>query len=211
MEEKGYEVSFDYVINSIYCKLLDSAYYLCVLEQNNKVYVVILEHLCQNNDAQILIKRYPELLINNIPPYKIILYDTHKDDYKILCTTNKEDFNVSCIILKYDTSKNNDLQFPSFTSYKTKFIINEDNCYLTKFYSEFLLCCGMTEKISCKRKNIIFETIDEFYVHLPGNIYNLTISNNINHSILLYMNETSEENYLYKYYIYPLHVKIFLK
>ena len=61
----------------------------------------------------------------------------------------------------------------------------------------------MIEKISCKRKNIIFETIDEFYIHLPGNIYNLTISNNINHSILLYMNETSEENYLYKYYIYP--------
>ena len=63
MEEKGYKVSFDYIINSISCKLLESAYYLCALEQNNKVYVVILEHLCQNNDAQILIKRYPELLL----------------------------------------------------------------------------------------------------------------------------------------------------
>lgn len=69
----------------------------------------------------------------------------------------------------------------------------------------------MIEKISCKRKNIIFETIDEFYIHLPGNIYNLTISNNINHSILLYMNETSEKIIYINIIYILLHVKIFLK
>ena len=63
MEEKGYEVSFDYNISTISCKLLDSAYYLCAFDQNNKVYVVILDHLCENNDTKIVINVILNLLL----------------------------------------------------------------------------------------------------------------------------------------------------
>ena len=74
------------------------------------------------------------------------------------------------------------------------------------FISEFLLCCGIKNKIECQRKNFEFGNIGEFQINLSGNIKNLTMTNyDKNYVKISYINETSDENEsnVYEYYIYP--------
>ena len=119
---------------------------------------------------------------------KVIIYDIIRGNrYKILCTSNKEIYKVSCVVIKVEP-KENSIEIIEFNYYSTKFIINNDNCYLTKFMSEFLLCCGMNNKISCQRNDLYFETINNFEINLSNEVYNLTIIDNNNFVVLNYMN-----------------------
>jgi hypothetical protein len=71
--------------------------------------------------------------------------------------------------------------------------------------SEFLFCCVNRDKIECERKNnITLETKAEFQINLSGNIYNLTmVNNNDDYVTLSYLNENSNQKFVYEYYIYP--------
>ena len=151
--------------------------------------------------------------MNGISSYdNIFLYDTNNTNYKILCAVNKENSKVECKIVYFNIHYvngngspyfNNIIEIKNILDYKNKINFKVDNCSLTEFCSELLLCCGEQDKISCERKNMKFETINKFNISLPGRIYNLTIENNNYYVTLNYMNETGNENYLYQYYIYP--------
>ena len=192
-----------YEINNISCNFLDYTKYLCAIDQNNEIKVITLELIIQETEIKELKYIDTKSIFPNSYSDKIILYDTDKGSrYKILCANNRQDNKVSCIIINI---RSNDFKiiFGNFTNYDIKFSINSDNCYMTKFWSEFLLCCGIDNKISCQRKNMAFETINDFTICLTGEIYNLTISNYISHAVLSYMNSISEPFYLNEYYIYP--------
>ena len=123
---------------------------------------------------------YSKNIFDNSHYDKVILYDTNNyDRYTVLCSTNRENYKVSCIIIDINFSSYS-FGFIDFIDYNTKFIKNEDNCYLTVFNKEFLLFCGIYNQISCQRKNSFFETINNFDINIQGEIYNLTITNNIN-------------------------------
>ena len=204
-EEQTFEVSLNYKINTISCKLRDSTFYLCAIDKNDKLYLIILAHIYLGNNIKGLIqKKLIEIPINNTSyNNKVFFYDSQKDHYKLICSVNKDNYDVSCIIINIGDSLNSKANFKEFDYYISKFSINEDNCYLSEFNSEFLLCCGMINQISCQRRNLFFEPIKDFNIYLQGKIYNLTIINNINYAILQYMKEKSDENYLYEYHIYP--------
>jgi len=75
-----------------------------------------------------------------------------------------------------------------------------------EFHNEFLLCCGGENTISCYRKDKnTFEPIDQFSLNLTGSINNIFISKVSDNVIISYSNETSSDNYSYKYSIYPRH------
>ena len=75
---------------------------------------------------------------------------------------------------------------------------------MIEFLSEFLLCCGLKDKIKCQRRNITFEIIKDFQIDLSGDIYNLTmVNNNDDYVTLSYLNETLNDICVYEYYIYP--------
>jgi len=211
-EEKTIQTSFDHEINIISCNFLDYTKYLCAFDQDNIIQVTILSVILDNSLNYKIENLTSKILFVNLYPNKIILYDTNKGfRYKILCANNLKDDKISCLIISIDCSNHNNdgkysncnINIGNLTSYNTKISKNEDNCYLTKFMSEFLLCCGMKNQILCERKNIFFETINNFAINLTGEIYNLTITNNESSAILSYMNNTQTPNYLYEYYIYP--------
>ena len=165
--EISYDISFEYEINSLSCKLIQSVFYLCAFNQNKDVYVIILGYFYQSHQVKKLVKHSDKKLVSEVSYYdNIFLYDTNKKYYKALCVTINENYDVKCKIIYFDVSYDyhgdyfkNTIEFKDLSYYQNKFSINEDHCYLTGFYSEILLCCGEQDRISCVRKNIIFETI----------------------------------------------------
>ena len=149
MENITYQVYFTYNINSISCKLIESDYYLCAYNQNNKLYLVTLIH-SYGSDYKKELKCYSsEYLVNDIPFHdKIILYNTDKKHYKILCVFDKNNNNILCIIVRCEkdgTNKYKNIEVKNFDSLTTKFSINEDNCYIIGFYSVHPLNWGLFE------------------------------------------------------------------
>ena len=224
-KENKYEFSFNDEINTLSCKYLNEEKYLCAFDQNEKIHIIILIKNAKNKLTK------ENEIIDNLYYYKVILYDIDTDidkgnfKYKILCSAEKENYFAACKIIKFESfpqkkdrrmfgegsgkppeggrNTNSSLELIDLAC-QTNFLKNEDNCYMTEFMSEFLLCCGMQDKIKCQRKNITFGTIDEFEINLPGNISNLTMANNNdNYVTLSYINETSTEKFVYEYYIYP--------
>ena len=121
-----YYIFIIFKINSLSCKLLDSAFYLCALEQNNQVYVIILK-LCYQNNKSILTNHTKMTQVSDITYHdNIFIYDTDEDNYKALCAADNQNYNVKCIIIYFDVSYNynkynEDIIFKHFGNYQTKF------------------------------------------------------------------------------------------
>lgn len=219
-DNKLYKYDFGYPINAIDCKFLDCTKYLCAVFWEKEMSILILS----KDSKQDLIKN--DFITMNSNNYnKVILYDTNKDSYKILCIANKENYVASCELIEYSTSNNNgnlnDVLEVGNINTNIRFVklncpfgfeTNKDNCYIITFMSEFLLCCGIKNQIICQRKNNKFEKINEFKINLLDNIYNLTMENNNNNYVTLtYINENTSETNVYKYYIYPPECNIISK
>ena len=70
------------------------------------------------------------------------------------------------------------------------------------FNSEFLLCCGGDNNISCSRNNKMdFSIKDKFSINLLGTIDSVIINTYEDYAVISYINETSVNNYLYQYYL----------
>lgn len=164
---KTYQISsFEYKINVISCNFLDYTKYLCAFDQNDKIQVITINLTIQDSPNIELKMIKSNKIFDNTYSDKIILYDTDKGSrYKILCSNNKINNKVSCAIININQNNYN-INIRNLTDYDIKYSINDDNCYMTSFMSEFLLCCGMANQISCKRKNMSFEEISTSFIKI---------------------------------------------
>ena len=193
------------------CKLLISKYYICVYLFNNEIRINVAKIIINQNDTSIYeidetINLFNEdSVINNL-----ILYDTDKSFYKILCASNdNNDIKCCAIYVKpLNASENDDTTFESNIfelnpNYEAS-TFKKHKCYLTIFNSEFLLCCGGENNISCSRnEKLNFNFINKFSINLLGNIDSVIINTYKNYAVISYINETSVNNYLYQYYLIP--------
>ena len=140
-----------------------------------------------------------------------ILYDTSNLSYKILCAKSKDNNNIECLAI------NINIQYTILFSQPTinvdfinlnnnnylYFSYIEDNCNFTTFNNEYLICCGKNDIISCERRDINFNSINDFNIHLQGKNSNLTIENNGDNIEIIFSNQNNNSNNIYEYYIYP--------
>ena len=145
----------------------------------------------------------------------MVLYDTEDKKYKILCSTKERNSDIVCfkIYIDYKYKSNDDISVNeanvtllNMDKYNIAFSYNEENCNYTIYKSEYLLCCGKTDYIICERRDMELKLVNSFQITLPGKIRNLTLEkNNDNDEAvkLSYTNSSSEDKYIYEYYIYP--------
>ena len=139
---------------------------------------------------------------NAYKPYiSLGLYETDKNKIKLLCGW-KTDI-IRCKYYKVaDGLSNSNFIGNSFT-FPNPNDFNEKSCYLTKFNSEYLICCAITDFIKCHRINKDFYMTKEFKISHIGNNSYLTIKSNNDYVTLFYMNTNPDiGNFIYDYYIY---------
>ena len=160
----------------------------------------------------------------------LILYDTDKSFYKILCASKKDNNDIKCCAIYIKpldvsennaitsenndiasennditsenndiasenndiASENNDITFESkifdLKSYEAS-SFKKHKCYLTMFNSEFLLCCGGDNNISCSRNNKMdFSIKDKFSINLLGTIDSVIINTYEDYAVISYIN-----------------------
>ena len=200
----------------ISCKFIRSARYVCAYFLNNilKVSNIMLKYISTSRKQLEILESKQVDECQNFD--NLILYDTDKEFYKVLCCSKKITKEKKCIAIYayfvhyYDQYNNNnnyiehDLQLKNLKTSYTISLSQTHECYFNDFYNEFLLCCGKNNAINCYRNNVNnFGLINQFSISLSGIITNIIITNKGNHVIISYKNETSTNNYLYNYYIYP--------
>ena len=192
----------------ISCKLLLKQYFICIYSQNNQIKMSILNKTNTQNITTIhTFNESSNIFFSEIN--EPILYDTNKEDFKIICGRKNDNIgDIKCILVNIIFFADNNLKFEidlyNIISINTTFSSNENNCNYTMFESEYLICCGNIGAIICERRDMNLKFIDSFNLVLGGNIKNLTIENNNNTYIkLLYFNNTSESKNIYEYHIYP--------
>ena len=193
------------------CKLVKSMHYICAYLLSNEIKIIIVKYINQESEPEVmdLVPSIP-LSEENSELDNLILYDTDNELYKILCATKNENRYIQCLAVYIKIEVENDDD-----SYVTEYNIFEltadysisyfkkHRCYLTIFNSEFLLCCGGRDIISCYRNKLSdFQIINQFTLNLIGSIESVLITDYSDHAIISYMNVTSTDLYLYQYNIY---------
>ena len=213
-EESFYTISTPTIFDKMSCKLVISSLYVCAFFYETHVFVGIIAHFYDKDNKALKYqndKKIEDFKDSNYD--NLILYDTDNDMYKILCVSKNKN-NIECCAIKVDfTNNSSDKKIEKIEIFDRKLksdpgfiasISKIHNCYITVFYSQFLLCCGETNKIHCYRKGLYnFDLINEFSLDLLGNINNLIITNKGDYAIISYNNETLTQDYKYQYYIYP--------
>ena len=210
IKESYYSHQIDDDKNKISCKFVTNVCYICAYFKHNKIIIDILAHVYVS-DGEKGIKNITTYNIEGMHDYdNLIIYDTDNDDYKILCAANKR---IDAICKEIFISIHYDYPYDESSYYLNINNLNSDNdisfsekheCDITGFNSEFLSCCGENNMIKCYRNNKEnFNLIKEFSINLIGDIWSVIITNNSDHAIISYINDTTKTNYLYQYYIYP--------
>ena len=192
------------------CKVIEKKLNVCAYSINNKLYLkFFILYFQKSNPDEIEVEINSEIEIRDI----IVLFDIKDSKNKILCSKKKDDSENECYIISfsYNYNSGDKVSFNNVNiiqlnkdKYDIYFTFNEDNCNYTIFKSEYLLCCGKTDYIICERRDMELKLIDTFKIKSPGNNRNLTIQKTDDEGItLFYTNKSSEEKYIYKYYIYP--------
>ena len=213
-EDVVYSVYFGDIEENISCKSIKEAIYICAFSSSNQIklkfFVKIYKERTIQGRKEIkdLGDREVSAFSNHDMP---IFYNTSDSQYKILCAREKTNNNIECITIEFDATYNSatssftlNLNFYEIINeYQTTFSYNEDNCNLTSYNSEYLICCGVTGAILCDKRDINFNLINTFSINCPGKIRNLTYEIEDDIIKLIYSNETTEEKYIYEYTIYP--------
>ena len=194
------------------CKVVEKRLNICAYTINNILYLKFFYLFFKNDESdEKMTKDYPNIKIKDI----MVLYDTEDKKYKILCSTKERNSDIVCfkIYIDYKYKSNDDISVNeanvtllNMDKYNIAFSYNEENCNYTIYKSEYLLCCGKTDYIICERRDMELKLVNSFQITLPGKIRNLTLEkNNDNDEAvkLSYTNSSSEDKYIYEYYIYP--------
>ena len=207
IKESDYSYPIDDDKDKISCKFLTNLCFICAYfnKNHNKIILDIFIHEYYLLREKI-IKKIKTEKIEGINDYdNLIFYDTENDNYKILCAAkNRKDAICKGIYISTNYGFPINLNFKDLNSdYVISFSVKH-KCYITGFNSEFLSCCGDNNMIKCYRNNKEnFILIKEFSINLIGNISSVIISNNSDHAIISYINDTTKNKYLYQYFIYP--------
>ena len=211
-ENKYYFISAVNIGELISCKLYQDTIYACISSINTKIMISILAFTCQTSTKKMELLYYKEVVIFN-GYQNPILYDTSNIKYKILCAT-KDINDIQCTAVYfniiYSPTMQTDIKVNFYTlksSYQLLFSFSEDNCNFTTYNSEYLICCGKKDIISCERRDINFNIINNFDINLSGKNSNLTLENNDDNIELIFSNQKNNEIKIYEYFIYPPNCK----
>ena len=194
-----------------YCKNIENWLTICAYSINNKLNLIFFILPFDKGEPNIIrTKNCPEIEIEDI----IVLYDTSDSKVKILCARMKQNLGIECfkIDISYQIGNRGSILMnePNIEKlekdkYNITFSYNENCCNYTIFNSEYLLCCGKTDQIYCERRDMDFKYIADFKINSRGKNTNLTIQRTDDDEgvTLYYTNTSSEEKYIYEYYIYP--------
>ena len=215
-ESKEYQYSFkkDKIIQTISCKLIESAKYICAYIINSQIYLGTFLHVC---DYKVLTVKKKQQIVQNretslnefINYDDVILYDTSDKNNKIFCALNSDSETIKCKMISVDIefdlreTYKTDLKTKDLEKYYDSLSFNIKNCYFLSFYSKYLLCCANINIITCSNFDKNFNKINEFSLDSPGNNLNLTIINNNYYATLIFINE-NEIKSICGYNIYSL-------
>ena len=144
----------------ISCKLIEDINFICthVRNDNNHKIVISLIKLGKLNDKSDIVGYPDNNVFDNEKSDYVILFNTKNKKEKILCSKIHEKEKTNCFKIEFVGGKFCVLDL------KVDFNIplNENNCYFTWFYSEYLICCSWRDIISCCRLNDTYEINNKF-------------------------------------------------
>ena len=146
-------------------------HYICAYLLSNEIKIIIVKYINQESEPEVmdLVPSIP-LSEENSELDNLILYDTDNELFKILCATKNENQYIQCLAVYIKIAVENDDYsyveeyniFELTTDYSISYF-KKHRCYLTVFNSEFLLCCGGKDIISCYRNKLSdFQIINQF-------------------------------------------------
>ena len=193
----------------ISCKLLKTILYICAYSDDGKIKLTLFSLLYNQEKIKNIYTNENSSFLNHD---HATLYDTSDSDYKILCARKKDTSVIECseLSISYPFPGNEIKEFEIKYYYTNKdkynaiFSYIDNNCNISEFKSEFLICCGNINIIKCERRNMDFQFINFFKIEFPGKITNLTIENSNNDfAKLIYNNISSMNEHIYEYHIFP--------
>ena len=208
-QDYSYSNKLEYnLVGNLSCKYIEDDNFVCALITNN-----ILTIICLNYNINILGSSILDSYENSKSIYyekilDVCLYDTEKNNIKLLCGKFETFTQCKFIDIKFENNKSIITFFGSDSlTFDTKANnILEKDCFISVINSEYLICCAIINYIKCYRINYsTYELIREFQISIPGTNTYLTINNNnINNDYftLFFMNRNNEQNSIYEYYIY---------
>ena len=186
----------------ISCKLIKDTNYICAHINNNKIIISLINlKIVANKFSDITGDTYSNVINNNDNSNYVILFNTNIYNHKILCYNIKEKNEIKCFKIEFKDKKftGSDLNINFNVS------LNENNCYISRFHSEYFICCSGQDIISCYRLNDNYEIKNKFELYIEGQNSNLTIIDNGDYASLFYMNNNDSQSNLnlFEYIIYP--------
>ena len=132
------------------CKFLKEEFYICAGIFDGKVELNIFKY--GNNSLTF----YSGIVLEYENKDEVYLYDAFRYNIKILCL--KYSGNIKCdflIILDFREKQGIDYELinKDKINFNSSYSFSEDNCYFSKFNSEYLFCCAKQDDIICYRIN----------------------------------------------------------
>ena len=202
-----YKANIGIINEQISCKYIRSYINICSFSKSGVIKIHILEIINSSKNNK-LVERYSNVIQQMSNYENAILYDTSNSNYKILCAKAIKSKDIKCLaIFLFNVIQNyhyGQIKFYSiYNELQPYFSYQEDNCNLIKFNSEYLLCCGKMDKLSCYRRKMNFNLITQFNINHQGKNSNLTFEKSVDNIKLIYSNQKNTGTIIYEYIIYP--------
>lgn len=189
LDEKVFSINFGNVDEQISCKEIKPGILVCSFSENGLVKLKILSYVYSENsnmNSQTLKEIYNEEFIQYSNHDNSILYDTSDPEYKILCAREKVLNIIQCYLINFEATYDTYTPPSSFNiyinsiqnEYHRTFSNKENYCNITKYDTEYLICCQKSTYIICDRRNSKFEIIHRFNLSATGIISNISLEFN---------------------------------
>ena len=175
------------VINNLSCKFIVDEIYVCAMLISDKKLILdcFKYHINpQQSDLDTLTK-YKN--IDFLEYYSISsfgLYDTDKNDIKILCKQSAQTINCNFLKITINIQSRFSLLVGDNIVFTLSNDFTENNCYLSQYNDEYLFCCGIIDYLKCYRISINYNIIKEFKISISGIYSHLTIKYNNDYVVL---------------------------
>ena len=210
------------------CHKVDHSLYMCAVTCNNKVTVFYYTFRTKKNKNSTYCGFY-EAYHKDITLFQshteLRMFDTAKQEIKLLCAKDINTFMMECLLINYDYNEY-EIAEEELREIATDFFVNitvkENYCNISLEYedlafsfqteknnskycvfkesieNEYLFCCGGEGAITCARISYDYNYIDSFKLNINGMNTHLDFIVDSNTIILYYLNDYQ---YYYDYYI----------